>query len=75
VTSYWGGGGGYLDFGVQDTSNSRWVLYYWIAGTCLTGMVLLLSMFYITVEVSTLSHLLGIVRLTIAVVPTILPLH
>jgi hypothetical protein len=50
-TSYWGGGGGYLDFGVQDTSNSRWVLYYWTTGACMSGLVLLLSMFYITVEV------------------------
>ncbi|KAF1919512.1 hypothetical protein BDU57DRAFT_469628 [Ampelomyces quisqualis] len=50
VTSTWGGAGGYLDFSVQDTSNSSWVLYYWTAGTCLTGVVLLFSMFYITVE-------------------------
>ncbi|KAH7394856.1 hypothetical protein DE146DRAFT_63761 [Phaeosphaeria sp. MPI-PUGE-AT-0046c] len=50
VTSTWGGEGGYLDFSVQDTSNSDWVLYYWTAGACLTGSVLLFSMFYITVE-------------------------
>jgi hypothetical protein len=51
VTSTWGGGGGYIDFSVQDTSNSKWVAYYWTTGTCLTGLVLLLSIFYITVEV------------------------
>jgi hypothetical protein len=51
MTSNWGGGGGYLDFAVQDISNSKWVAYYWVAGTCLTGVVLLLSIFYITVEV------------------------
>ncbi|KAF2024567.1 hypothetical protein EK21DRAFT_78439 [Setomelanomma holmii] len=50
VTSTWGGGGGYLDFAVQDTSNSPWVLYYWTTGTCLSGLVILGSMFYITVE-------------------------
>jgi hypothetical protein len=51
MTSNWGGGGGYLDFAVQDISNSKWVAYYWVAGTCLSGVVLLLSIFYITVEV------------------------
>jgi hypothetical protein len=51
MTSNWGGGGGYLDFAVQDISNSKWVAYYWVAGTCLSGAVLLLSIFYITVEV------------------------
>src|SRR5690242_11807459 len=50
VTSTWGGAGGYLDFSVQDTSNSRWVLYYWASGTTLTATVMFLSMFYITVE-------------------------
>ncbi|KAJ4321392.1 hypothetical protein N0V94_002929 [Neodidymelliopsis sp. IMI 364377] len=50
VTSNWGGGGGYLDFAVQDTSNSKWVLYYWTAGTTLTAFVMGLAMFYITVE-------------------------
>ncbi|KAH7061917.1 hypothetical protein BKA63DRAFT_191724 [Paraphoma chrysanthemicola] len=50
VTSTWGGEGGYLDFAVQDTSNSPWVLYYWTTGTLLTGIVMLGSMFYITVE-------------------------
>lgn len=51
VTSNWAGKGGYLDFSVQDTSNSRWVLWYWTGGTLMTGLVLLFSMFYITVEV------------------------
>lgn len=51
VTSNWAGGGGYLDFSKQDTSNSEWVMYYWTAGASCTGMVLFLSMFYITVEV------------------------
>jgi hypothetical protein len=60
VTSYWGGGGGYVDFVAQamstsrwahDKSTSRWVLYYWTIGTCMSGLVLLCSMFYITVEV------------------------
>jgi hypothetical protein len=50
MTSTWGGGGGYLDFSVQDSSNSKWVLYYWVAGTVLTSLVMGLSMFYITVE-------------------------
>ncbi|KAH6629181.1 hypothetical protein C7974DRAFT_453768 [Boeremia exigua] len=50
VTSTWGGAGGYLDFSVQDTSNSIWVLYYWSAGTTLTATVMFLSMFYISVE-------------------------
>ncbi|KAH3995104.1 hypothetical protein HBI56_173170 [Parastagonospora nodorum] len=50
VTSNWAGKGGYLDFSVQDTSNSVWVLWYWTAGTLMTGLVLLFSMFYITVE-------------------------
>ncbi|KAF9698017.1 hypothetical protein EKO04_004312 [Ascochyta lentis] len=50
VTSYWGGAGGYLDFSVQDTSNSKWVLYYWTSGTVITAFVMSLSMFYITVE-------------------------
>ncbi|KAF2747430.1 hypothetical protein M011DRAFT_43793 [Sporormia fimetaria CBS 119925] len=50
VTSGWAGGGGYLDFNVQDTSNSHWVLWYWTTGTLLTGLVLAFSMFYITVE-------------------------
>ncbi|KAF2998563.1 hypothetical protein E8E13_005687 [Curvularia kusanoi] len=50
VTSTWGGAGGYLDFAIQDTSNSKWVLYYWTAGTLLTASVMFLSMFYITVE-------------------------
>lgn len=50
VTSNWARAGGYLDFSVQDTSNSKWVLYYWTAGTTLTAFVMLLSMFYITVE-------------------------
>ncbi|KAF1922614.1 uncharacterized protein M421DRAFT_104955 [Didymella exigua CBS 183.55] len=50
VTSTWAGRGGYLDFGVQDTSNSKWVLYYWTTGTLLTATVMFLSMFYITVE-------------------------
>lgn len=50
VTSTWGGAGGYLDFSVQDTSNSKWVLYYWTAGTTLTAFIMFLSLFYITVE-------------------------
>ncbi|KAI8942314.1 hypothetical protein NX059_000393 [Plenodomus lindquistii] len=50
VTSNWAGGGGYLDFSVQDTSNSRWVLWYWTGGTLMTALVMSLSMFYITVE-------------------------
>ncbi|KAF2845471.1 hypothetical protein T440DRAFT_264896 [Plenodomus tracheiphilus IPT5] len=50
VTSNWAGGGGYLDFSVQDTSNSKWVLWYWTSGTLLTGFVMSLSMFYIAVE-------------------------
>jgi hypothetical protein len=50
VTSTWGGGGGYLDFSVQDTSNSKWVLWYWTSGTVLTSLVMGLSMFYVTVE-------------------------
>lgn len=50
VTSGWGGAGGYLDFSVQDTSNSKWVLYYWTSGTVLTATVMFLSMFYVTVE-------------------------
>ena len=50
VTSTWGGGGGYLDFDVQDTVESRWVVVYWTTGTVLTGLVMALSMFYITVE-------------------------
>lgn len=49
VTSGWGGGGGYLDFGVQDIA-SHWVEAYWLTGTLLTSSVLGLSMFYITVE-------------------------
>ncbi|KAF2829583.1 hypothetical protein CC86DRAFT_318980 [Ophiobolus disseminans] len=50
VTSMWAGGGGYLDFSKQDISNSKWVKYYWTAGTCLTAFVMMSSMFYITVE-------------------------
>ncbi|KAH9881783.1 hypothetical protein J1614_000954 [Plenodomus biglobosus] len=50
VTSNWAGGGGYLDFSVQDTSNSKWVLWYWTSGTLLTALVMSFSMFYITVE-------------------------
>lgn len=50
VTSTWGGGGGYLDFSVQDTSNSKWVRWYWTSGTVLTSLVMGLSMFYVTVE-------------------------
>ncbi|KAF1841258.1 uncharacterized protein K460DRAFT_322312 [Cucurbitaria berberidis CBS 394.84] len=50
ITSNWGGAGGYLDFSVQDTSNSRWVLWYWTSGTVLTSTVMWLSIFYITVE-------------------------
>lgn len=50
VSSTWAGGGGYLDFSVQDTSNSKWVLYYWTSGTLVTAFVMSLSMFYITVE-------------------------
>ena len=50
VTSTWGGGGGYLDFEVQDTVKTRWVLIYWTTGTVLTGLIMALSMFYITVE-------------------------
>lgn len=50
VTSTWGGGGGYLDFEVQDTVKTSWVLIYWTTGTALTGLVMALSMFYITVE-------------------------
>jgi hypothetical protein len=52
VTSNWAGGGGYLDFSVQDTSNSKWVRWYWTSGTLLTALVMGLSMFYITVEAS-----------------------
>jgi hypothetical protein len=50
VTSTWGGGGGYLDFEVQDTVKTRWVIVYWTTGASLTGLVMALSMFYITVE-------------------------
>lgn len=50
VTSTWGGGGGYLDFEVQDTVKTRWVIVYWTAGAALTGLVMALSMFYVTVE-------------------------
>ncbi|CBX89954.1 hypothetical protein LEMA_P124440.1 [Plenodomus lingam JN3] len=50
LTSNWAGGGGYLDFVVQDTSNPKWVLWYWTAGTQLTALVMIFSMFYITVE-------------------------
>ncbi|KAF1839412.1 hypothetical protein BDW02DRAFT_151108 [Decorospora gaudefroyi] len=50
VTSSWAGGGGYLDFSQQDTSTSKWVLWYWTAGTVLTALIMGLSMFYITVE-------------------------
>lgn len=39
-----------MDFSKQDSSNSKWVLYYWTAGTTLTASVMFLSMFYITVE-------------------------
>ncbi|KAL1612211.1 hypothetical protein SLS60_000435 [Paraconiothyrium brasiliense] len=49
VTSTWGGGGGYLDFGVQDVA-SKWVEPYWLTGTLVTSTVMGLSMFYITVE-------------------------
>lgn len=50
VTSTWGGGGGYLDFDVQTTVKTRWVIYYWTTGAALTGTVMALSIFYITVE-------------------------
>ncbi|KAF1950600.1 hypothetical protein CC80DRAFT_482449 [Byssothecium circinans] len=50
VTSNWGGAGGYLDFGVQDISTTKWVVYYWLTGTLVTSVVMGLSMFYITVE-------------------------
>ncbi|KAF3049055.1 hypothetical protein E8E11_009568 [Didymella keratinophila] len=50
VTSNWGGGGGYLDFDVQTTVKARWVIIYWTTGAALTGTVMALSMFYITVE-------------------------
>ncbi|KZM26853.1 uncharacterized protein EKO05_0010769 [Ascochyta rabiei] len=50
VTSHWGGAGGYLDFSVQNTSNSKWVLYYWSSGTALTASIMFLAMFYVTVE-------------------------
>ncbi|KAJ4339757.1 hypothetical protein N0V87_002957 [Didymella glomerata] len=50
VTSGWGGGGGYLDFDVQTTVKTRWVIIYWTTGAALTGTVMALSMFYITVE-------------------------
>lgn len=50
VTSNWGGGGGYLDFDVQTTVKTRWVIIYWTTGAALTGTVMALSMFYITVE-------------------------
>lgn len=49
VTSTWGGGGGYLDFGVQDVA-SKWVEAYWLTGTLITSTVMGLSIFYITVE-------------------------
>ncbi|RMZ72545.1 glutamine-dependent nad(+) synthetase [Pyrenophora seminiperda CCB06] len=50
ITSGWAGGGGYVDFNQQDTANSPWVLWYWTTGAVLTGLVMGLSMFYITVE-------------------------
>ncbi|KAF2275213.1 uncharacterized protein EI97DRAFT_400707 [Westerdykella ornata] len=50
VTSSWAGGGGYLDFSVQDSANSKWVFAYWCAGTILTSVVMGFSLFYITVE-------------------------
>jgi hypothetical protein len=52
ITSTWAGAGGYLDFSVQDISNSSWVLVYWTTGTVISGLVMILAMFYITVEVS-----------------------
>lgn len=51
VTSIGAGGGGYLDFNVQDSSNSKWVLLYWGIGTALSSSVLGMGMIYITVEV------------------------
>lgn len=45
-----GGGGGYLDFSVQDVA-SDWVELYWLMGTLVTSVALGVSMFYITVEV------------------------
>jgi hypothetical protein len=57
VTSYWGGGGGYLDFSQQDTTNNKWVQYYWVAGTVVTASMMALAMFYITVEWSQQSWL------------------
>jgi hypothetical protein len=50
MTSNWAWGGGYLDFSQQDTSSSYWIAWCWASGTCLTGTVMGLSMFYITVE-------------------------
>lgn len=50
VTSYWGTGGGYLDFSQQDVTNNEWVMDYWVAGTCVSSIMMALAMFYITVE-------------------------
>ena len=50
VTSNWAGGGGYLDFSQQFTSNGYGIAITWKSGTALTASVMGLAMFYITVE-------------------------
>ncbi|KAI4610018.1 hypothetical protein J4E83_008583 [Alternaria metachromatica] len=57
ITSNWAGGGGYLDFSQQFTSNSYGIALTWKSGTSLTALVMGLSMFYITVEWCQQSHL------------------
>ncbi|KAI4677090.1 uncharacterized protein J4E88_006897 [Alternaria novae-zelandiae] len=53
----WAGGGGYLDFSQQFTSNGYGITLTWVSGTSLTASVMGLSMFYITVEWCQQSHL------------------
>ena len=57
VTSNWAGGGGYLDFSQQFTSNGYGIAITWKSGTALTASVMGLAMFYITVEWCQQSHL------------------
>lgn len=57
ITSNWAGGGGYLDFSQQFTSNGYGITLTWVSGTSLTASVMGLSMFYITVEWCQQSHL------------------
>ncbi|EMC96232.1 hypothetical protein BAUCODRAFT_69340 [Baudoinia panamericana UAMH 10762] len=57
MSSNWAPGGGYMDFNQWNTSNSPYVMRYWIIGTTIAVTVMGIAMIHICLEWCLQSHL------------------